>query len=320
MKEEELSPVVEVAPEELRCDRCENRDRIRALHLARATNRRFNMLPIRCNRCELFIRRGCLGRLEGARAGKQMQKDEEHAMIPIMQSEHDPAFEAIPATTDIPLLLTCEHASNRLPAGWSAEDDWLKSTHWAWDIGAAEITRHLARETGAGAVLATWSRLLVDLNRGHTGRNLFRTVADGRPVQMNLELSEAGRAERLERYWVPFHDAVAARVSGKNVFSVHSFTPVYEGSRRSLEMGVLFYEDEPRAQAFADALIRAGFETRLNEPYSGMGGMMYSAHRHARAAQTRSLELEIRQDLLEDASMHPRIVRALLEGLAATLL
>ena len=59
------------------------------------------------------------------------------------------------------------------------------------------------------------------------------------------------------------------------------------------------------------------FETRLNEPYSGMGGMMYSAHRHARAARTRSLELEIRQDLSGDPTQVKRLSQVIAMALAA---
>ena len=68
-------------------------------------------------------------------------------------------------------LVTCEHASNRLPARYrrlglpaSRLDE-----HIAWDRGAAILARHVAQRIGAPLHLGRWSRLLVDLNRsiGH---------------------------------------------------------------------------------------------------------------------------------------------------------
>ncbi len=78
------------------------------------------------------------------------------------------------------LVLSCEHASNRLPPPWRwpAEDDWLVASHWAWDPGAADITRSLASRLGIPAVLASFSRLLVDPNRRADHPTLFRKEAD----------------------------------------------------------------------------------------------------------------------------------------------
>lgn len=44
------------------------------------------------------------------------------------------------------VLITCEHASNELPAPyqWSENDLVFKDTHWAYDPGAKELTTLLA--------------------------------------------------------------------------------------------------------------------------------------------------------------------------------
>ena len=66
-----------------------------------------------------------------------------------------------------PLLLVCDHASRRIPAvlGHMGLDPIARRCHLAWDIGAKALTESLATSLGATAVLAEYSRLVVDCNR-----------------------------------------------------------------------------------------------------------------------------------------------------------
>ena len=75
----------------------------------------------------------------------------------------------------VPCLITCEHASNRLPEGWSWKDgdERLQEMHWAYDLGAAEITEELVASLSCVGILTEFSRLLIDANRGLTQENLF---------------------------------------------------------------------------------------------------------------------------------------------------
>ena len=49
----------------------------------------------------------------------------------------------------------------------------------------AELTRELSAAVAAPAVIAQFSRLLVDANRPLDSPTLFRDVADGQPVHLN---------------------------------------------------------------------------------------------------------------------------------------
>ena len=100
------------------------------------------------------------------------------------------------------------------------------------------------------------------------------------------------------------------------LLSIHTFTPLYEGSRRSVEVGVLFDEEELLAERVRAALARDGFHALLNEPYSGKLGLIYSADRHARRHGRRALELELRQDLASDEAARARVVSVLSAVLA----
>ena len=50
----------------------------------------------------------------------------------------DEGVERVVGDVRAPVFLTCEHASQRLPEGWSwpAPDRRLVGTHWAYDLGA----------------------------------------------------------------------------------------------------------------------------------------------------------------------------------------
>jgi predicted N-formylglutamate amidohydrolase len=92
-------------------------------------------------------------------------------------------FPAIPSQ----LMLTCEHASVRLPEPWQWPDGdaRLLGMHWSFDAGAEDFTRELSARLPSVAVLARFSRLLCDANRPLGAETMFRNVADGQPVLLN---------------------------------------------------------------------------------------------------------------------------------------
>jgi len=216
------------------------------------------------------------------------------------------AYELIFATdAQAPVVFTCEHASNRLPAPWSwtEADQRLIEMHWAFDLGIAALTRELAVSMGAGAALSRFTRLLVDPNRPLESDTLFREVADGLPVQLNQGLTEQDRMHRIEGYYRPFHEAAARLVAqspGAMVVGMHSFTPLYEGEPREVEIGVLYDDDDAMGEAWAEILAQSPYEVRRNQPYTGKKGMMYSPQHHATSQGRVAVEMEIRQDLASD--------------------
>ena len=222
------------------------------------------------------------------------------------------------------MVLSCEHASNHMPAPWSwpREDARLVDDHWAWDPGAAELTRALCARLGVGAVLANFSRLLIDPNRPLDSPTLFRDVADGAPVRLNEEVTDLDRQRRIKDWYTPFHaayDRLVARHPGFALCSLHSFTPVYEGSTRVVEIGVLWDRDEAWGEAFAHRMNRGPWKVFCNEPYSGRAGLMYSAQRHADAHGRKAIEIEVRNDLLADKSTREGIADLIAATLRETL-
>lgn len=231
------------------------------------------------------------------------------------------AVEVIAGECDARVFLTCEHATQRMPLGWRwpDRDRRLIDTHWAFDLGARELTHGLAAQLDAGAVLSRFTRLLIDPNRPHDSPTLFRAEAEGEPVELNTRLlDDAERRRRIEHLWRPYHEAVDRALAATRapvLLAMHTFTPIYEGRRRELEIGVLFDREEALATELAAGLGARGLRVALNEPYSGKAGLMFAGDLHASAHGRRAVELEVRQDLATD----PRF-RDELAGLLASLL
>jgi predicted N-formylglutamate amidohydrolase len=233
-----------------------------------------------------------------------------HACLPT-----DAVTRVDPARRDAPFVLSCEHASERLPTPWlwPAVDGHLLGTHWAYDLGAAELTRELGAATGAAAVLCDFTRLLVDPNRALDSPSLVVAEVDGVPVALNQGLDRGALGGRIG-YWHAYHRALDAAVAASRaplLLAIHSFTPVWQGKRRELEIGVLFDREQALAERLAARLGAVGFAVRLNEPYSGREGMIYAARRHAQSHGRRALELELRQDLAADRAARRELVAAL---------
>lgn len=240
-----------------------------------------------------------------------------------MERRIEEAFEIFrEGRADAPVFVSCEHASSRLPEPWrwSSADLGLRDSHWAYDIGAGELSRELCRELGAGGVLSRFSRLLADPNRNLDSDDLFRRDADGAPVFLNQNIDVEERERRIGGYWQPYHSALDQELghsAAPVLLAIHTFTPVYAGQAREVEVGVLFDDPEEReAVLLCQVIQRFGFDTRLNEPYSGRGGMMYSAHRHARAHRRVALELELRQDLAVSDEARRRVTMAICAAVA----
>lgn len=231
------------------------------------------------------------------------------------------AIEVRDGRRDARVLVTCEHASQRMPPGWRwpDADRRLIDTHWSYDLGAREMTRDLAAGLGAVSILSRYTRLLIDPNRPEGSPTLFRASADGVPVELNTtHLDDVERRRRIERLWRPYHTAIDRELGACEatvLLAIHTFTPLYEGMRRAMQIGVLFDREEALATELANDIAAHGYAVALNEPYSGKEGLMYAGETHAQAHDRRAVELEIRQDLAIDPTFREDFV-----GLLATLL
>jgi N-formylglutamate deformylase len=158
----------------------------------------------------------------------------------------------------LPLLVSIPHLGTGIPdearaqlteiAGEVADTDWHLDTLYDF-----------ARRAGASVLGATISRYVIDLNRPSTGESLYpgQTTTGlcptetfrGEPLYRNGSgPSEADKAQRLERYWRPYHEklqaelerlrAIHGRVLLWEAHSIASVLPrLFEGKLPDLNLG-----------------------------------------------------------------------------------
>lgn len=221
-----------------------------------------------------------------------------------------PPFSVLDAHGNPSVLLVCDHASNHIPAeyGGLGLPPSAFTRHIAYDIGAALVTDIMSRLLNVPAVLAGFSRLLIDPNRGVDDPTLVMKLSDGAIIPGNRSADSAIIADRVARYYHPYHQAIADCIRAARekditpaLVSLHSFTPVFQGRERPWHIGVLWDKDGRIAQPLLASLATdASLCIGDNMPYSGelVGDCMYQ---HGTLNGLPHVLVELRQDLIADA-------------------
>lgn len=225
---------------------------------------------------------------------------------PPEDSAFGPAARVLPAPASADCLLVCEHASNRVPEalGGLGLDAAALQSHVAWDPGALGVARGLAERLAAPLVYATVSRLVYDCNRPPEAPDAIPGRSEAYDIPGNLRLTAAARAVRVAGVYAPFRRTLAAEIAARRgalrlMVTVHSFTPVYLGVARAVEIGILHGRDAGLAQAMlAERPAELPHEVRLNEPYSATDGVAHTLDAHGAANRLASVMVEIRNDLI----------------------
>lgn len=181
--------------------------------------------------------------------------------------------------------------------------------HIAYDIGAAGVTRRLAALLSCPAVLTTFSRLLIDPNRGADDPTLIMRISDGAVVPGNARINAEEIERRRRAFWQPYRDRVGAFLDDMlavgpvpAIVAIHSFTPAWKGHKRPWHIGILWDADDRLARPTITAL-KADDQIVVgdNEPYDGAleGDTMYH---HGTMRGLPHILVEIRQDLVADAA------------------
>lgn len=209
-------------------------------------------------------------------------------------------------------VLFCDHASNYIPEelhhlGLPAPE---LARHIAWDIGAAGVTEALSEIFDAPAILCNTSRLVIDCNRQLHAPDLIPEVSDGTVIPGNLYLTEAARAARIERWFHPYHAAVEsvllereARSAPSIAVSIHSMTPSLAGQPRPWQIAISSHLDRRLADPVLAALRRPGdVAVGDNQPYDLDPEVDYSIPFHALRRGLPHIQVEFRQDEIQDAT------------------
>lgn len=209
-----------------------------------------------------------------------------------------------------PVILVCEHASRLLPKalGTLGLTEEALESHIAWDPGALAVARLMAESLDATLVFQRFSRLVYDCNRPPESPAAMPEKSEVFAVPGNAGLDQAARDARTEALYLPFRDRLSGLVKRRIaegrapvIVTMHSFTPVYFGKPRAVEIGILHDADTRLADAMLAAAGSAGpYDIRRNEPYGPEDGVTHTLKEHGLANGLANVMIEVRNDLIKD--------------------
>lgn len=181
------------------------------------------------------------------------------------------------------------------------------------------LSQIIAKTQGYPLVGSELSRLVCDLNRSLGADDLFRQQCDDVTLSFNLGLdeSEKSRRHQIHEVFHRFTTKSMQSIDPQALISIHSFTPVWRGVERALEVGILFNRYQESAERLLSQLRQRGVRVELNQPYSGFEDGVYSIERHGLALDKPYLEIEVRQDLIKTEEGQLRWGRLLGEVIAS---
>lgn len=242
-----------------------------------------------------------------------------------------PVVETLNAAGQGAFVIACEHASNFIPAvfdslGLGAE---TLQSHVAWDPGARAVAALLSQYLDAPLVASTVSRLVYDCNRPPMDAGATPARSEIFDIPGNAALSGFEKRMRAETFYSPFRttlssviDNAGRRVRTPVLVTIHSFTPVYFGQPRDVEIGILHDADSRFADLLLDEMAQGAvrFDVRRNEPYGPADGVTHTLRDQALPRGLLNVMIEIRNDLIaapaDQADMASLLARLLVEALA----
>ncbi|MGO6747590.1 N-formylglutamate amidohydrolase [Rhizobium ruizarguesonis] len=225
-------------------------------------------------------------------------------------AESSVAIENAAGLSDV--VVVCEHASRLIPlklGNLGLEPSALES-HIAWDPGALDLARRLSSSLDACLYFQRFSRLVYDCNRPVEAASAMAEKSEVYDIPGNRNIAPAERQARIDEIYLPFRDGLSAllesrSVSGRKsiIVTIHSYTPVYFGKKRDVEIGILHDSDSRLADAILSEAQSCGekFLILRNQPYSPVDGVTHTLVEHAIGRGLPNVMIEVRNDLLMDS-------------------
>jgi len=191
-----------------------------------------------------------------------------------------------------------------------------------------EVAVFLSEAFDAPVIASTVSRLVYDCNRPPEEASAMPAVSELIDVPGNQNLTEADRLEREVSVYRPFCaavDSVLRERVAENLptvlITIHSFTPVYFGASRDVEIGILHDLDRRMADAIlARAPLLAHRRIERNAPYGPQDGVTHSLRVHSLQHGLANVMIEVRNDLLQSKAAINAISTELLMMIEPALL
>lgn len=206
------------------------------------------------------------------------------------------------------VILSCEHAGNLVPDQYQYlfdKEPEVLNTHWGWDPGAWELAQFLATQLSVPLYGCSTTRLLIEANRSLENPQLFSKYSSN--------LSNTEKEKLIETIYHPYRNQVRefliAAMKPILHLSIHTFTPIWNGIERQVDIGILFDPDQPLEKKNCDQfkeileIYLPDKKIKLNEPYKGTDdGFTTELRKQIPNNQYAGIELEINQKYAADLS------------------
>ncbi|MEM9304180.1 MAG: N-formylglutamate deformylase [Pseudomonadota bacterium] len=226
-------------------------------------------------------------------------------------------------TGHLPIIVTIPHDGRALPEHIATRmtQDGLGLPDTDFDV---RLLYEFAAALGCSVLAATWSRYVVDLNRSPAGTPLYPgqretgvcpvTTFAGEPIYIDGAGPDTDAiAARVERYWQPWHDALAAEIA--RLHGIHGQVLVWEAHSIRSQVPALFEGTLPDFNfgtdggrtcppdllaAIASRAREYGWRTVVDERFQGG----YTTRHYARPEQRIwTVQLELSQATYRDESL-----------------
>ncbi|MEA1888245.1 MAG: N-formylglutamate amidohydrolase [Pseudomonadota bacterium] len=254
----------------------------------------------------------------------------QHELNSLIAADEPPAISTLNEQGQAKVLLVGDHVSNLIPGSLKqlGLEDWVLQEHVTYDIGTRKLLTHLVDHLDARAVMAGYSRLVIDLNRSLEDASVMPEASDNIPIPGNQGLSAEDRNRRIHSFYTPYRAAIDHALHGFRqrdivpaLIAIHSFTPQMAGFERPWHIGLLWDKD-PRIPLQLLQRLRAhpeAINVGDNEPYSGKHPADYTIDHHAEAAGLPHVSIEVRQDLINTEAGAEKWATILAEALTGIL-
>ncbi|MGY5849441.1 N-formylglutamate amidohydrolase [Salegentibacter sp. F14] len=224
------------------------------------------------------------------------------------------------------LVLTCEHASNLIPKEYRylfLKADVILNSHRGYDPGAFDLFEHL-QALGDFSLAQHISRLLVEVNRSLGHPDLFS--------EFTKDLSQGEKNKIISQWYTPYRIELENEI--KNLLglnqqvihlSTHSFTPVFKGQTRNLDIGLLYDPGRDHEKRFCKVLklnlnsIEPSWKIRFNYPYRGKADGLTTYLRRKFKRDYFGIELEVNQKFVCNNRMDQKLKEAIFTALDRSL-
>jgi len=224
------------------------------------------------------------------------------------------------------LVLTCEHGGNKIPTKYLslfADAQEALNSHRGLDLGALDLFHHISK-LARFSQSNTISRLLIEINRSQAHPKLFS--------EFTTDLTYKEKIELIETFYFPYRYVVEEKISelivkGEEVlhFSVHSFTPVWNGESRNADIGLLYDPSKVREKSFCKNLKQQlllqspSLKIRYNYPYLGITDGFTTNLRNEFPKKYSGIELEVNQKFTSQNKMEPGLKTSIYNALEICL-